>query len=155
MCVSTVLSTSSLITWGRLRFWTVSPGWVWNLTDCRQSLPFLHVSRHHWTKLTERLINLKLKIYHEKFALYYKIFQWDLWLFGRDPFNKNSNRSNREKGSTSKGGPVFRNFSGWTEQIHWVLDRNFRKFWLNGSRPLFVAKEREKKSLPFLAIKRF
>ena len=30
----------------------------------------------------------------------------------------------------------FRNFSGWTEPIHWVLDRNFRKFWLNGSRPM-------------------
>ena len=27
----------------------------------------------------------------------------------------------------------FRNFSGWTEPIHWVSDRNFRKFWLNGS----------------------
>ena len=26
---------------------------------------------------------------------------------GRDPFNQNSNRSNREKWSTSKGGPVF------------------------------------------------
>ena len=25
---------------------------------------------------------------------------------GRDPFNQNSNRSNREKWSTSKGGPV-------------------------------------------------
>ena len=31
----------------------------------------------------------------------------------------------------------FRKFSGWTEPIHWVLDRNFRKFWLNGSRPKF------------------
>ena len=30
--------------------------------------------------------------------------------------------------------PFFRNFSGWTEPIHWVLDRNFRNFWLNGSR---------------------
>ena len=43
---------------------------------------------------------------------------------------------------TGKRGPpqkvdlFFRNFSGWTEPIHWVLDRNFRKFWLNGSRPL-------------------
>ena len=31
--------------------------------------------------------------------------------------------------------PKFRNFSGWTEPIHWVLDRNFQKFWSNGSRP--------------------
>ena len=31
--------------------------------------------------------------------------------------------------------PFFRNFSGWTEPIHSVLDRNFRKFWLHGSRP--------------------
>ena len=45
-------------------------------------------------------------------------------------------------GPTEKSGPprkvnhFFRNFSGWTEPIHSVLDRNFRKFWLNGSRPL-------------------
>ena len=31
--------------------------------------------------------------------------------FGRDPFNQNSNRSDREKGSTSKGGPVFSKLS--------------------------------------------
>ena len=30
----------------------------------------------------------------------------------------------------------FENSSGWIEPIHRVLDRNFRKFWLNGSRPL-------------------
>ena len=45
-------------------------------------------------------------------------------------------------GPTGKSGPrqkedqFFRNFSGWTEPIHWVLDQNFRKFWWNGSRPL-------------------
>ena len=44
-------------------------------------------------------------------------------------------------GPTEKSGPprkvdrFFRNFSGWTEPIHSVLDRNFREFWLNGSRP--------------------
>ena len=27
--------------------------------------------------------------------------------YGRNPFNQNSNQSNREKRSTSKGGPVF------------------------------------------------
>ena len=26
----------------------------------------------------------------------------------------------------------FQNFSGRTEPIRWVLDRNFQKFWLNG-----------------------
>jgi len=45
-------------------------------------------------------------------------------------------------GPTEKSGPprkvdrFFRNFSGWTELIHSVLDRNFRKFWFNGSRPV-------------------
>ena len=44
-------------------------------------------------------------------------------------------------GPTEKSSPprkvdlIFRNFSVWTEPIHSVLDRNFRKFWLNGSRP--------------------
>ena len=37
---------------------------------------------------------------------------------GRDPFKQNSNRSDREKWSTSKGGPVFSKLSGWTEPIH-------------------------------------
>ena len=47
-------------------------------------------------------------------------------------------------GPTGKSGPpqkvdqFFRNFSGWTEPIHWVLDWNFREFWLNGSRPRFL-----------------
>ena len=42
-----------------------------------------------------------------------------------------------KNGPPQKVDPFFRNFSGWTELIHWVLDRNFRKFWLNGSRPMF------------------
>ena len=41
-----------------------------------------------------------------------------------------------KRGPPQKVDPFFRNFSGWTEPIHWVLDRNFRKFWLNGSRPI-------------------
>ena len=51
-----------------------------------------------------------------------------------------------QNGPTGKRGPpqkvdqFFRNFSGWTEPIHWVLDRNFRKFWLNGSRPMYCKK---------------
>ena len=41
---------------------------------------------------------------------------------------------------TDRSGPhqkvdrFFRNFSGWDEPIHSVLDRNFRKFWRNESR---------------------
>ena len=44
-------------------------------------------------------------------------------------------------GPTEKSGPPrevgrsFRNFSGWTKPFHSVLDRNFRKFWLNRKRP--------------------
>ena len=34
-------------------------------------------------------------------------FFFSLLLSGRDPFNQNSDRSEREKWSTSKGGPVF------------------------------------------------
>ena len=49
-----------------------------------------------------------------------------------------------QTGLTGKRGPpqkvdqIFGNFSGWTEPIHWVLDRNFWKFWLNGSHPTSV-----------------
>ena len=31
----------------------------------------------------------------------------------------------------------FRNFPGWIEPIHSLIDRNSRKFWLNGSRPFY------------------
>ena len=48
----------------------------------------------------------------------------------------------RKREPPQKVDPFFRNFSGWTEPIHWVLDRNFRKVWLNGSRPLFSARSR-------------
>ena len=41
-----------------------------------------------------------------------------------------------KRGPPQKVDPFFRNFPAWTEPIHWVLDRNFRKVWLNGSRPL-------------------
>ena len=54
-----------------------------------------------------------------------------------------------KSGPPQKVGQFFRNFSGWTEPIHWVLDRNFRKFWLNGSRPrrpLFHGNERALRS---------
>ena len=54
---------------------------------------------------------------------------------GRDPFNQHSDRSDRERGPPQKVDLFFRNSCGWTEPIHWVLDRNFRKFWLNGSHP--------------------
>ena len=54
--------------------------------------------------------------------------------YGCDPFNQNSDRSDREKWSTSKRWISFFE-TGGSEPIHWMLDRNFRKFWLNGSRP--------------------
>ena len=41
-----------------------------------------------------------------------------------------------KSGPPQKVVPFFRNFSGWTEPIRWVLDRNFRKFGLNGSCPV-------------------
>ena len=46
----------------------------------------------------------------------------------------------RKRGPPQKVDQFFRNFSGWTEPIHWVLDRNFQKFWLNGLRPMYCKK---------------
>ena len=42
-------------------------------------------------------------------------------------------------GPPQKMDQFFRNFSRWTEPIHWVLDRNFRKFWSNEARPKVLA----------------
>ena len=54
---------------------------------------------------------------------------------GREPFNQNSDRSDREKRTTSKGGPVFSKLFRLDRTDPLSFDRNFRKFWLNGSRP--------------------
>ena len=75
---------------------------------------------------------------------------------GRDPFNQNSNRSDREKRTTSKGGPVFSKLF-WLDRtdplsfgpkfpeilVEWIapevvlFSRSDRlELWLNGSRPV-------------------
>ena len=35
------------------------------------------------------------------------------------------------------------NFCSWIETIHALLDRNFRKIWLNGSRPLLMSSQNQ------------
>ena len=45
-------------------------------------------------------------IYFDKKSRRSSTLPWP-WDQGRDPFNQNSNRSDREKRTTSKGGPVF------------------------------------------------
>ena len=67
------------------------------------------------------------------FWKYHYYFRCDL---GRDPLNQNSNRSDREKWSTSKGRPVFSKLFWLDRTDPLSFGRNFRKFWLNGLRPL-------------------
>ena len=43
-----------------------------------------------------------------------------------------------KKRTTSKGGPVFWNLFRLDRTDPLSLDRNFRKFWLNGSRPWYL-----------------
>ena len=54
-----------------------------------------------------------------------------------------------KSGPPQKVDPFFRNFSSWTVPIHWVLDRNFRKFSLNGSRPPSIRPSSDVVLLPF------
>ena len=54
---------------------------------------------------------------------------------GRNPFTKISNRSDREKGSTSKGGPVFRKLFRLDRTDPLSFGPKFTKFRLNGLRP--------------------
>ena len=45
---------------------------------------------------------------------------------------------NGKSGPPQKVDQFFRNFSGWTEPIHWVLDRNFGNFrWMNCAHDLW------------------
>ena len=71
----------------------------------------------------------------EEFSTYWKIWSETL---GAIHSTKIPTGPTGKIGPPQKVDPFFRNFSGWTEPIHWVLDRNFRTFWLNGSRPLFT-----------------
>ena len=57
---------------------------------------------------------------------------------GRDPFNQNSDRSDREKRTTSKGGPVFSKLFRLDRTDPLSLGPKFPEFWLNGSRPSFL-----------------
>ena len=52
---------------------------------------------------------------------------------GRDPFNQTSNRSDREKWSSSKGGPVFSKLFQLDRTDPLSFGPKFWKFWLNGS----------------------
>ena len=54
---------------------------------------------------------------------------------GRNPFTKISNRSDREKWSTSKGGPVFSKLFRLDRTDPLSFGPKFTKFWLNGLRP--------------------
>ena len=71
----------------------------------------------------------------EEFSTYWKIWSETL---GAIHSTKIPTGPTGKIGPPQKVDPFFRNFSGWTEPIHWVLDRNFRTFWLNGSRSLFT-----------------
>ena len=54
---------------------------------------------------------------------------------GRDPFNHNSNRSDPEKRTTSKGGPVFSKLFRLDRTDPLSFGPKFPEIWLNGSRP--------------------
>ena len=67
------------------------------------------------TLATQAIVNRALLVFCQGYSLLCKALldQWELALdnyciIGRDPFNQNSNLSDREKRTTSKGGPVFR-----------------------------------------------
>ena len=78
---------------------------------------------------------------------------WKVWIIdfqGAIHSTKIPTGPTGKSGPPQKVDPFFRNFSGWTEPIHWVLDRNFRTFWLNGSRPQITRyKNKRKKEKEF------
>ena len=89
----------------------------------RQSFMKVNTARSTNVAKLSKFANMKhLGFFSECFTqLFHSIFGQLFWSFvfsfsshrsvlhyiGRDPFNQNSNRSDREKRTTSKGGPVF------------------------------------------------
>ena len=65
---------------------------------------------------------------------------------GRHPFNQNSDQSDPEKWSTSKGGPVFSKLFRLDRTDPLTFEPEFWKFWVNGSRPL------NRGGLPFMVV---
>ena len=109
---------------------------------------FIHQREHtfHWTRLNSEvffsLCSLKILLYalwvFVLIRLRYMSVLWEalkIETWGAIHSTKIPTGPTGKRGPPQKVDPFFRNFSGWTEPIHWVLDRNFRKVWLNGSRP--------------------
>ena len=66
----------------------------------------------------ENIVMIKVRTKRDKGPKKWSL-AFDLPKFkGRDPFNQNSNRSDREKRTTSKGGPVFSKLFRLDEPIH-------------------------------------
>ena len=110
---------------GETAFRQPSVPFPWSVAVHHQSLAWPREKRSSWGGGCPRLILNN-----------YSSSPNGLWVNGRDPFNQNSNRSDREKRTTSKGGPIFSKLFRLDRTDPLSLDRNFRKVWLNGSRPI-------------------
>ena len=84
----TIKTTNTLIFGGKERYF--------NLEE-------KNIKKRTLAQFTESKISLDSG-FHAVDSGFQILCQWNL---GRDPFNQNSNRSDREKRTTSKGGPVF------------------------------------------------
>ena len=93
-----------LLLWSRSRR-ILKEGQVKRLLPQSRSGGILNRKGSSWHALRARNAHLLLSgfdlLHHAEFSLVRRPRA------GRDPFNQNSNRSDREKWSTSKGGPVF------------------------------------------------
>ena len=80
----------------------------------------------------------KIKLYQYHSTISFASLTWtqvQTIFTGCDPFNQIPTGPTGKSGPPKRVDQFFRNFSGWTEPIHRVLEWNFWKFWLNGSRP--------------------
>ena len=85
----------------------------------------------HFHRPAIKLSCFSSKSSNEILLLCFRLF---LCFKGRDRLNQNPTGPTGKSGPPQKLEQLFRNFSGWTEPIHWVSERIFREFWLNGSR---------------------
>ena len=103
---------------------------VWNRSKVKPGANGRNKSQHCWAKNVGGCC-VRLQV---------ALIIWDTYLC---PIH--STKTMIAIGPTGKSDPpqkvdqFLRNFSGWIEPIHRALDRNFRKFWLNGSRPSIIA----------------
>ena len=99
------------------RKWSLSRKWRFSFTSAIAANAHQNALKQRFMNLNKQNSSFSGTLSHDFSCIsadsckFYWVVQKEIW--GRDPFNQNSDRSDREKRTTSKGGPVFSKLFRW------------------------------------------